>query len=144
MMAGIVDEIVIFDLSALCLAVVTVNIIWYVVKKAFPDEDRDLRFFLTFILVVVPFVLTICFGFAIINYDAMAIRSGWPPALPLQDLLSPPIIGLVIFYVGQTLWLWSSWRNECGIDARGECNVPKCTLARRSQLALTRRPEYRK
>jgi|SRR6516164_3215683 len=112
MMAGIVDEIVIFDLSALCLAVVTVNIIWYVVKKAFPDEDRDLRFFLTFILVVVPFVLTICFGFAIINYDAMAIRSGWPPALPLQDLLSPPIIGLVIFYVGQTLWLWSSWRNE--------------------------------
>jgi hypothetical protein len=36
----------------------------------------------------------------------MAIRSGWPPALPLQGLLSPPIIGLVIFYVGQTLWLW--------------------------------------
>ena len=36
MMAGIVDEIVIFDLSALCLAVVTVNIIWYVVKKSFP------------------------------------------------------------------------------------------------------------
>ena len=112
MTARLIDEIVIFDLLALCLAVVTVNIIWYVVKKAFPDEERDLRFFLTFILVVVPFVLIICFGFAIINYDAMAVRSGWPPALPLQDLLSPPIIGLVIFYIGQTLWLWSSWRNE--------------------------------
>ena len=44
MMAGIVDEIIIFDLLALCLAVVTVNIIWYVVKKAFPDEDRDSDF----------------------------------------------------------------------------------------------------
>ena len=107
-----IDEIVIFDLLALCLAVATVNIIWYAVKKAFPDEDRDLRFFLTFIVVIVPFVLTICFGFAIINYDAIATRSGWPPALPLQGLLSPPIIGGVIFYIGQTLWLWSSWRNE--------------------------------
>ena len=112
MTPGLVDEIVVIDLLALFLAVAAVEIIWYVVKKAFPDEDRDLRFFLTFIIVIVPFVLTICFGFAIINYDAMAIRSGWPPALPLQDLLSPPIIGLVIFYVGQTLWLWSSWRNE--------------------------------
>ena len=112
MTARLIDEIVIFDLLALCLAVVTVNIIWYVVKKAFPDEVRDLPFFLTFIVVIVPFVLTICFGFAIINYDAIAIRSGWPPALPLQGLLSSPIIGAVIFYVGQTLWLWSSWRNE--------------------------------
>ena len=112
MMAGIVDEIVIFDLLALCLAVVTVNIIWYVVKKAFPDEDRDLRFFSTFIIVIVRFVLTVCFGLAIINYDEMAIRSGSPPVFPLQGLLSPPIIGAVIFYVGQTLWLWSSWRNE--------------------------------
>ena len=62
MTAGLIDEIVIFDLLALCLAVATVNIIWYVVKKAFPDEVRDLRFFLTFIVVIVPFVLTICFG----------------------------------------------------------------------------------
>ena len=67
MTPGLVDEIVVIDLLALFLAVAAVEIIWYVVKKAFPDEDRDLRFFLTFILVVVPFVLTVCFGFAIIN-----------------------------------------------------------------------------
>jgi len=29
-----------------------------------------------------------------------------------------------------------------GSDTRGVCNTPKCTLARRSQLALARRPEY--
>jgi hypothetical protein len=112
MTPGLIDEIVLVDLLALFLAVAAVEINWYVVKKAFPDEDRDLRFFLTFIIVIVPFVLTVCFGLAIINYDAMAIRSGSPPVFPLQGLLSPPIIGAVIFYVGQTLWLWSSWRNE--------------------------------
>jgi hypothetical protein len=32
-----------------------------------------------------------------------------------------------------------------GSDTRGECNMPKWTLAvRRSKLALVRRPEYRK
>ena len=31
-----------------------------------------------------------------------------------------------------------------GSDTRGECNMPKCTLARHSQLALTLRPEYRR
>jgi hypothetical protein len=112
MTAALIEEIVLIDLLALFLAVATVEIIWYFLKKAFPDEVRDVRFFLTFIVVIVPFVLTVCFGVAIINYDAMALRSGWLPALPLQGLLSPPIIGAVIFYVGQTLWLWSSWRNE--------------------------------
>ena len=81
MTRGLVDEIVVIDLLALFLAVAAVEIIWYVVKKAFPDQARDLRFFLTFIVVIVPFVLTVCFGVAIINYDAMAIRSGWPPVL---------------------------------------------------------------
>jgi len=67
MTPGLVDEIVVIDLLALFLAVAAVEIIWYVVKKAFPDQVRDLRFFLTFIVVIVPFVLTVCFGFAIIN-----------------------------------------------------------------------------
>jgi hypothetical protein len=31
-----------------------------------------------------------------------------------------------------------------GSDTKGECNMPKCRLARRSQLALAHRPEYRK
>ena len=31
-----------------------------------------------------------------------------------------------------------------GTDARGECNTPKYTLARHSQLALARRREHRR
>jgi hypothetical protein len=112
MTPGLLDEIVVIDLLALLLAVAMVEIIWYVVEKAFPDEVRDLQFFLTFIVVIVPFVMLIYFGLAIINYDAMTRSSGWEPALPLKGPLSPPIIGLIVFYIGLTVWLWSSWRRE--------------------------------
>jgi tungstate transport system substrate-binding protein len=104
------DEIVLIDLLALLLSVGTVSILWYVVKKALPDEVKDLQFFVTFIVVVVPFVILVCFGSALINYDAIAARSGWPPILPLDSLSSPPIIGAVAFYIGQTVWLWLGWR----------------------------------
>lgn len=112
MTPGLIDEIVFIDLLALFLAVATVETVWYVVNKAFPNEVGDVQFFAPFIFVVVPFVMLIYFGLALINYDAMATRSGWQPVLPLKGLLSPPIVGAVIFYVGQTAWLWRSWRKE--------------------------------
>jgi hypothetical protein len=108
----LIDEIVLFDLVALVLAVATVWLLWYVVKKAFPDDTGDLQFFLTFICVIVPFVLIICFGLAVIHYDSIAPRAGWPPVLPLTGLLSPLIVGAVTFYVGQTVWLWWDWRKS--------------------------------
>ena len=105
-------EIILIDLVTLFLMVATVSILWYGVKKIFPGEIRDLQFFLTFIVVVVPFVMLIYFGVAVINYDAMTRSSGWEPTLPLKGPLSPPIIGLIVFYIGQVVWLWSSWRRE--------------------------------
>jgi hypothetical protein len=72
----------------------------------------------TFITVIVPFVMLIYFGLAIINYDAIAARSGWPQALPLKGLLSPPLVGAVVFYIGQTVWLWWRWRGEYRDEAR--------------------------
>ena len=104
------DEIVLIDLLALVVAIATVSILWYVVKKAFPDEVKDLQWFLTFIVVVIPFVMLVYFGLALINYNAIAALSGWPPVLPLGSLLSPLIVGAVAFYIGQTMWLWWDWR----------------------------------
>ena len=104
------DELVMIDLLALVVAIVTVSILWYVVKKAFPDEVKDLQFLLTFIAVVVPFVLIIWFGLALINYDAIAALAGWPLILPLDRPLSPQILGAVAFYIGLTMWLWWDWR----------------------------------
>ena len=104
------DEIVLIDLLALVVAIATVSILWYVVKKAFPDDVIGLRLFLVFIVVIVPFVMSVYFGLAVINYDAIAARSGWRLVLPLDSLLSPTIVGAVAFYIGQTMWLWWDWR----------------------------------
>jgi hypothetical protein len=112
MTPGFVDEIVFIDLLALFLAIVTVEIVWYVARKTSPNQVTDAQFFLVFIFVIVPFVILVCFGLALINYDAMATRSGWPPALPLTSGLSPPVIGAVVFYIGQTVWLWWSWHKK--------------------------------
>jgi tungstate transport system substrate-binding protein len=103
-------EIVLIDLLALVVAITTVSILWYVVKKAFADDVKDLQFLLTFIVAVVPFLIIIYFGLAVINYDAIAGLSGWPLVLPLDSLLSPLIVGALAFYIGQTMWLWWDWR----------------------------------
>ena len=95
---------------ALVVSIATVSVLWYVVKKAFPDDVKGFQFFLPFIVVVVPFVSVIYFGLAVINYDAIAGLSGWPLVLPLDSLLSPTIVGAVAFYIGQTMWLWWDWR----------------------------------
>jgi tungstate transport system substrate-binding protein len=103
-------EIVLIDLLALVVAIATMSILWYVVKKAFADDVKDLQFLLTFIVVVVPFVIIIYFGLAVINYDAIAGLSGWPLVLPLDSRLSLLIVGALAFYIGQTMWLWWDWR----------------------------------
>jgi len=104
------DETVLIDLLALAMAIATVSILWYVAKGAFPDDVKDLQFFLTFIVVVVPFVIITYFGLAALNYDAIAALAGWPLALPFDSLLSPLMLGAVAFYIGQTMWLWWDWR----------------------------------
>jgi hypothetical protein len=71
--------------------------------------SKNLQFLLTFIIAVVPFVIIIYFGLAVINYDAIAGLSGWPLVLPLDSLLSPLIVGALAFYIGQTMWLWWDW-----------------------------------
>ena len=78
------DETVLIDLLALVVSIATVSVLWYVVKKAFPDDVKGFQFFLPFIVVVVPFVIIIYFGLAVINYDAIAGLSGWPLVLPLD------------------------------------------------------------
>ena len=112
MTPDIIEEIAIVDLLAFLLSVAAVEIVWYCAKKAFPTEVGNVQFFVMFILIIVPFVMLICFGLAIINYDLMAMRSGWPPALPLKNRSSPLILGAVIFYIAQAVWLWWDWRKQ--------------------------------
>jgi hypothetical protein len=106
----LIDEIVLVDVLAFFLSIATVSFLWYVLKKTFPDEVKDFQFLLTFIIGIVPFVILVYFGAALINYNAIAIRFDWPEVLPLSGLFPPAIVGATVFYIGQTVWLWWDWR----------------------------------
>jgi hypothetical protein len=107
---ALIDEIVLIDVVALSLAIATVSVLWYPAKTTFPYEVKDIQFFFSFIIVIVPFVMLVYFGIAVINYDVVAARSGWPLVLPLTGLLLPAIVGATAFYIGQTVWLLLGWR----------------------------------
>jgi amino acid transporter len=106
----LIDEIVLFAVLAFFLSIATVSFLWFVLKKIFPDEVKDFRFLLTFIIVIIPFVIIVCFGAALINYNAIATQLGWPEVLPVNSLLPPATVGAAAFYIGQTIWLWWDWR----------------------------------
>jgi hypothetical protein len=109
----LIDEVMLVDVVALFLSIATVSVLWYVVKKRiFPNEVRDVRFFLEFIVVAVPFVILVYFGAAIVNYNAIIRFFDWPEVLPLSGRLPPAIIGAAVFYIGQTVWLWWDWRKS--------------------------------
>ena len=103
-----ISEPAFFGLVPLLLIVGTVWILWRVHEKIYPDDVTDIRSFLTFILVIVPFVSSTYFGLAIILYDAINAGSGWPTILPLNGL-SPVLLGFAAFNIGLTVWLWLQW-----------------------------------
>jgi hypothetical protein len=106
----LIDEIVVVDVLAFFLSIATVSFLWYTLKKTFPDEVKDFQFLLTFIIAIVPIVILVYFGTALINYNAIGIRFDWPEVLPLSGLFPPAIVGATVFYIGQTVWLWWDWR----------------------------------
>jgi len=105
-MAGFASETV-SGLILLCfvplfLTVATVSILWQALKKIEPDAG--IRSFLTFIVVIVPFVMFVCLGVAAIFHDKIVTWSGSPTALPLNPPSHAIIAGTAI-YIGQTVWL---------------------------------------
>jgi hypothetical protein len=86
----------------------TAWIIWYTAEKVFPNEVGQLQFFLTFIVVIIPFVMLIYFGLDAIIDDAIARQAGWPPELPFGVPPEIPVVAVV--YIGLTVWLGMRWR----------------------------------
>jgi hypothetical protein len=72
-------------------------------------KEIDLRFFLVLIVVMIPFVMLIYFGLAIIICNDMVARSG-RPVLPLE-LSWRKIMPATVSYVGLSAWMWLRWRN---------------------------------
>jgi len=104
---GTVSELILLCFVPLFLTVATVWILWRALEKIEPDADT--RSFLTFIVVIVPFVMFVCLGMAVIFHDGIAKWSGSPTVLPLNPPSHAMVAGAVI-YIGQTIWLWWNWR----------------------------------
>jgi uncharacterized membrane protein YcgQ (UPF0703/DUF1980 family) len=104
-------EVILIDIVLLLLTVATVWMLFYVSKRIFPDDFRQLQFFLTFVIVFVPLIILVYFGLAVLNYDSVARALGWQTPLPLEPS-SPLLLGALVFYFGQTAWLWSRWRKS--------------------------------
>jgi ABC-type Fe3+-siderophore transport system permease subunit len=102
------SNLVLVGLLALFPTAATVWIVWYVAKAVDRDEVRHLRFFLTFIVVIIPFVILLWFGSALITYDAITAPP-WLTLLPSKRS-TPEFLAAVVIYIGLTVWLWLRWR----------------------------------
>jgi hypothetical protein len=102
-------EIFPLDLVALFLTVATIWSFLYSKKSFASDEDEDSQFFWIVIFVVIPFVMLIYFGSAIIIFDKLATGGSGVTALPLQLSLRK-VLPATVTYIGLTAWFWLRWR----------------------------------
>src|SRR5262249_54004743 len=102
-LASFAAEIILIDLVALFLTVATVWIVWYVFKAAFPDDVTHLQSFLTLVIVIIPFVILLCLGSALI-IDHEITAPPWPTLLPSKPSL-PEFLAAAVIYIGLTAWL---------------------------------------
>ena len=106
--AHVTSELFLIGFGATFLTAATVWVLWYVHETNFPDDVRDPGFFLTFIIVFVPFVMLIYFGLDAIIDDAVSTGAGWPTELPFG--VPPEIPVMAVVYIGLTVWLGMRWR----------------------------------
>jgi hypothetical protein len=106
--AHVTIELFLIGFVATFLTAATAWIIWYTAEKVFPNEVGHLQFFSTFIVVIIPFVMLICFGLDAIIDDAVGARAGLPTQLPFTVPEEIPFIAVV--YIGPTVWLGMRWR----------------------------------
>jgi hypothetical protein len=103
------SEILLLELVALFLTAATVWSFLYAIKTLSPDEFEDPQFIWTVLFVIIPFVMLIYFGLAIIICNEITARSGRPTLLPLELSLRK-IVPATVTYIGLTLWVWLRWR----------------------------------
>ena len=97
-------------LGALFLTVATLWFSLYADQTTNP-EQTDLRSFLVFIVVVIPFLMVIYFGFAILISDTISLRAAWLTADDTELTFSESLV-LAVTYVGLSGWLWLRWRRK--------------------------------
>jgi protein-S-isoprenylcysteine O-methyltransferase Ste14 len=107
-------EAILLYVVALLLTVVTLWIVCYAIQTLSPNEFEDPGLFLILILVIVPFVMLIYFGLAVIIDDRINMEPG--TALPLRPSLTTNATAVaVLTYCGLSRWLWLRWRKAARV-----------------------------
>jgi hypothetical protein len=89
----------------------TVATLWIILLYADPNEGSSPQDFFVLIVAVMPFVMLVYFGLAVIICDNISLAHGWPTAFPLQ--LSPAeSLAAAVTYIGLTVWLWLRWNRD--------------------------------
>jgi hypothetical protein len=101
-------EIILLELVALLATVATIWCLLYAIKTYSPDELKDPQFLSILLLVIIPFVMLIYFGAAVMICSEIVARSG-RPTLP-TELSLRKIVPLTVTYVGVSAWVWLRWR----------------------------------
>jgi hypothetical protein len=86
----------------------TVATLW-ILLHADPNEGSSPQDFFVSIVVIMPFVMLVYFGLAVIICNNISLARGWPTALPLQ-LSSAEGLAAALTYIGLTVWLSLRWR----------------------------------
>jgi len=85
----VVSELILFGFVLLFLTVVTVWVVWHIFEKIGPNEVKNIQSFVTFIVVVVPFVMLSYGGLTILVYDQMMTASGSLAVVALAQTGNP-------------------------------------------------------
>jgi hypothetical protein len=80
----------------------------WILLYADPNEGSSLQDLIVLIVALMPFVMLIYFGLAVIICDKISVGRGWPTALPLQ-LSTVEALAVAVTYIGLTAWLWLRW-----------------------------------
>ena len=85
----------------------TVATLWILSYATDPNEGSSPQDFFVLIIAVIPFVMLIYFGLAVIICDKISAARGWPPTLHPQ---LAEVLAVAVTYSGLTVWLWLRWR----------------------------------
>jgi hypothetical protein len=96
-------------LVALFLTVATLWPLSYLTQTISPKQP-DPQIFWLFIVVVIPFVMLIYFGLAILISDTISVGAAWLTADDDELTFSESLV-LAVSYVSISGWLWLRWRN---------------------------------
>jgi hypothetical protein len=95
-------------LGALFLTAATLWLFLYA-NQTIPEQTDSLSLWV-FIVVVLPFLMLIYFGFAILISDTISDGGAWLTPDDNELTFSEYLV-LAVSYVGLSGWLWLRWRN---------------------------------